>query len=510
MTNLFPPTNIDCYKFGHIVQEPEGTEFVYENVTARTSRIDGVTAVVSIGLQPYLDNLVEAWDKRFFGQPLGNVLARWNKRKDGMLGPNTIGDKHIEALWHLRYLPLEIRAIPEGTEVPLRVPLFTIENTLPGFGWLVGLLETNLQANTWHPMTSATIALRLRRLLDRFAEDTSDIPEFVDWQGHDFSYRGLQSDEVAAASGTAHLLSFAGTDTVPALDFIEEHYGPTDRFLGGSVAATEHSVMMAGIAVEGEFEVYKRLITEVYPEGIVSIVSDTDDFWNVVTNFLPQLKDEIMARPGPMSKVVIRPDSGDPADILCGTSRPTADGSYDDNGYLYALEDLTPQQKGLIECLYEIFGGTVNDKGFIQLDPHIGAIYGDSITYERADDILSRLKAKGFASTNVVFGVGSFTYQYVTRDTFGFAEKSTHTTINGKGYNIRKTVKTDSGTKKSAYGRLAVFRDRNGNIKLFEEATPEDEADPDNLLVPIFRDGKFLKRYTWDEIVDRVGVRILK
>lgn len=495
-TILFPPTMLDCYKFGHSIQYPPNTEYILENMTARGSRIPDVKAVVNFGLQGYLDYLVEIWDQNFFWLDKEQVLSVWNRRKDGMLGPNTIGDRHIAALHDLGYLPLLIRAIPEGTEVPLRVPLFTIENTVPGFAWLVGLLETTLQANTWHPMTSATIALRFRRLLDRFAAETSDIPEFVDWQGHDFSYRGLTGDDVAAKSGAGHLLSFAGTDTVPALDFIEQHYEPSpDRLLGASVAATEHSVMCS-VGEEGELDMYRRLITEVYPEGIVSIVSDTNDFWKVITEFLPALKDEIMARPGPMSKVVIRPDSGDPADILCGTRHLRGQGK-------------TPEEKGLIECLYEIFGGTTNSKGFIQLDPHIGAIYGDSITYERADDILRRLKAKGFASTNVVFGVGSFTYQYVTRDTLGFAEKATHIVIDGGGRSISKGVKTDSGVKKSARGPLAVFLVE-GEIRLFEEAQPWQVESSANLLQPIFRDGEFLRRQTWDEIVDRVGVRVLR
>lgn len=495
-TIFFPPTKLDCYKFGHHVQAPEGTEYVYENVTARGSRVPGVESIVHIGTQAYLDDLVEAWNTGFFWVDKQQVLDKWNRRHTGMLGPNNIGDAHIAALHDLGFLPLEIRALPEGMEVPLRVPIMTIENTVPGFGWFVGLLETNLQSNTWHPMTSATLALRFRRLLDEFAIETSDIPEFVDWQGHDFSYRGLPSDEVAARSGAGHLLSFAGTDTVPALDWIEQHYGPTERFLGGSVAATEHSVMCAGIATEGELETYRRLITEVYPDGIVSIVSDTDDFWNVVTNILPALKDDIMARGGEMPKVVIRPDSGDPADILCGTR--------------WDKTATDPQGKGLIEVLYEIFGGTKNSKGYIQLDPHIGAIYGDSITYERAQDILARLKAKGFASTNVVFGVGSFTYQHVTRDTFGFAEKSTHTVVNGKGYSISKAVKTDtSQVKVSARGRLAVFMVE-GKPTLFQEAPDWQENNGANLLQPIFRDGEFLRRWTWDEVVDRLGVRVLR
>ena len=237
---------------------------------------------------------------------------------DTALGPDAVSTEHMEALYDLGYLPLEIKALPEGSLCPMRVPLLTIKNTKPEFFWLTNDLETLISAALWHPITSATIAFEYRKMLSKYAAKTSDIPEFVQWQGHDFSMRGQTSIASAMASGAAHLLSFTGTDTIPAIDFLEYYYGANaeSELIGGSVPATEHSVMCLG-GSETEDETFKRLIVDVYPKGIVSIVSDTWDYWKVIGETLPALKEIIMGRDG---KVVIRPDSGDPVDILCGDS----------------------------------------------------------------------------------------------------------------------------------------------------------------------------------------------
>jgi nicotinamide phosphoribosyltransferase len=300
----------------------------------------------------------------------------------------------------------------------------------------------------------------------------------VSWQGHDFGMRGMFGLEAAALSGAGHLLSFTGTDTVPAIDFLESYYhaDATKEVVGGSVPATEHSVMCMGTP-EGEFETFKRLVTEVYPKGVVSIVSDTWDLWTVLTDYLPRLKDAILARDG---KVVIRPDSGDPVDILCGQVIPGRD--YRDIVENANVDRSLPVYKGVIELLWDTFGGTVNEKGFKQLDPHIGAIYGDSITVERADEICKRLAAKGFASTNVVFGIGSYTYQYVTRDTFGFAMKATYGEVNGEGRAIWKKPVTDNGTKTSAKGLLSVKR-VDGKLQLQQDVLWDDVHSDDMQLV---------------------------
>jgi len=492
-------TLIDGYKLDHRRQYPAGTEFVYSNWTPRGSRIDGIDHVVNIGLQFFLQEyLGNQFDETFFSKDVEDVVAEYTRRTLGYLGPNEIGDQHIRDLHALGYLPLEFKALPEGALVPLRVPMFTVENTHPDFFWLVNYIETLMSNVLWMPMTSATIAKRMRGLLDEFAIKTGSPVEFVDWQGHDFSMRGMAGVESAVLSGFGHLTQFTGTDTIPAIDFVEHYYGDDladDYLIGGSVAATEHSVMCAG-GEDDEQETYERLI-DLYPSGILSVVSDTWDLWKVLTETVPALKDKILARDG---KLVIRPDSGDPADILCGTKR------YHGNKNFLRMDlrnegDRTNEEKGVVELLWEIFGGTYTETGHKLLDSHIGVIYGDSINYERAKDILSRLDAKGFASANVVFGMGSFGYQYQTRDTFGFAMKATNVVIDGVEKPIFKNPVTDGGTKKSLRGRIAVLKNtETGDYYAVDDAS--DWALQKSELKTVWKDGEFYRRYSMKYIRD--------
>lgn len=375
----------------------------------------------------------------------------------------------------LGYLPLEFCSLPEGTRVPLRVPACTVENTHDDFYWVTNYFETIMSATLWLGSTSATNAYRLRKMLNNMSDQSGGDMGFVGWQGHDFSMRGMGGLEAARLSGAGHLLSFTGSDTIPAIHFINRYYSGDNGLLAGSVAATEHAVQSSG-GKESELETYSRLL-DLYPKGIVSIVSDTWDLFNVITVILPQLKDKIMSRDG---KLTIRPDSGDPVKIICG----------DPNAIPGSNE-----HKGVIQLLWEIFGGTINKKGFRELDSHISAIYGDAITYDRANEICSRLISANFASTNIVFGVGSFTYQLVSRDTYGFAMKATWAKINGEGINIFKSPKTDDGTKNSATGRLVVTHGPNG-FELIEKA-PEDMK---SLLSPIWRNGQFLRTQSFAEV----------
>jgi nicotinamide phosphoribosyltransferase len=240
---------------------------------------------------------------------------------------------------------------------------------------------------------------------------------------------------------------------------------------------------------EDEVETFRRLL-ETYPAGILSVVSDTWDLWKVCTEHVVTLKDEIMARDG---KLVIRPDSGNPVDILCGSITPDM-ASYEDR-------HKQPQYKGVIELLWDVFGGTVNAQGYKVLDSHIGAIYGDSITIARADEICARLEAKGFASTNVVLGIGSFTYQYNTRDTFGFAMKATYVDVNGEGREIFKDPITDDGTKKSATGLLHVTKANNEYMLVDKVSWAEEDGGE---LQVIYHNGQFENQTTLTEIKNRL------
>lgn len=832
-----PETLLDGYKLGHIHLYPENTELIYSNFTARGSRVEGVDKVVFFGLQYFIKRyLIEDWNENFFSQKLEDVLYRYNRRVNNYLGPNNgVGEKHIRELHELGYLPIEIKALPEGSRVNLRVPMLTIKNTKPNFYWLSNAIETLLSDTLWLPCTSATTADMYKKLLTKWAKETGGANGFIPFQGHDFSMRGHGSLESACLSGAAHLLSFVGTDTVPAIDFLEQYYNadvekelvaasvtacfddqtevltnkgwklfrdldkseliaqfnkdksvdfvkPTgyfeDRYKGkmikfskrgykyidaivtpnhkmvrvkngeinlfeagdfsyknrngysdknylivagkskieggdltdlerlkiafqadGSFPShaedytgergrgfpirfslkkerkkdrlihlcnsvgldykytkhkngyysfwinvpekfnkdfswvdlsnlsyqkaqqfieelqfwdghkpigrncicyssvnktnvdmlqgiavlaeiktqysnyldkrgdrqlihnlifqlnktsisgagshrdvieydgyvycvsvpskmiivrrnnvvlvcgnTEHSVASAGSNGGDDFDYFRRLITEVYPKGIISLVSDTFDFWRVIdpeNGYLRQLKEVIENREG---KVVIRPDSGDPVKIVTGwtdneLAHTDTEGEYCDIKTWRIVSEI--ERKGLIQCLYEIFGGTVNDKGFIDLSPCIGAIYGDSITLERAQQISQRLAAKGFSSTNIVYGIGSFTYQgainkdaIVTRDTYGFAVKATYAVIDGTPKELFKDPVTDDGLKKSAKGLLRVDL-INGEYVLKDQCSWEEEAGGE--LKTVFCDGKLIKDLTLAEIRDRLN-----
>lgn len=435
-----PPTLLcDFYKISHREQYPHGTEVVYSTWTPRSNAYHPTAnMVVVFGIQGFVKKyLLNYFQQHFFSRPIEDVVAEYRRIIRFALGVSDPHVGHIEALHALGYLPLCLRSLPEGAQVPIRVPIMTIQNTKPDFFWLTNFVETLLSAELWLPSTSATIAKEYRDLLDRYAFDTGD-PTFVKFQGHDFSMRGMGCIEAAESSGAGHLLFFVGTDTIPAICYLEKYYGADveKELVGTSIPATEHSVMSAGGDGSGEFNTYRRLITEVYPKGFLSIVSDTWDLWSCLENIIKPLKAEILARDG---RVVIRPDSGDPVRIICGDT--CSDGLA---------------KIGLIEALWNIFGGTVNEKGYRVLDPHIGAIYGDAITLDRCEQICRSLKIKGFASTNMVYGIGSYTYQYNTRDSFGFALKSTMCVINGEQKNIFKDPATDDGTKRSNTGVVAV------------------------------------------------------
>jgi nicotinamide phosphoribosyltransferase len=469
----------DFYKVGHPFQYPEKTTLVYSNLTARKSRLENVNEMVFFGLQYFMkEYLIEYFNESFFQQPKEKVIHEYKRRISSALGGDLPTYTHIEKLHDLGYLPIEIKALPEGSKVPMRVPCLTIVNTLPEFYWLTNFLESLLSAVIWQPCTSATIAHEYRKLLDKYAMETGMPLDFVQWQGHDFSFRGMSSLESAILSGMGHLLSFSGTDTIPAIDALEYYYHANSdkELIGGSVPATEHSVMCSG-AKDGELETFKRLISEVYPNGIVSIVSDTWDLWKVCTEYLPQLKQDILARDG---KVVIRPDSGDPVLIICGNP----------NGKTEA------ERKGVVELLWDVFGGTITDKGYKLLDSHIGAIYGDSINIDRATRICENLKTKGFAS-QVVFGIGSYTYQYNTRDTFGMAMKATYVEIAGEAREIFKSPITDDGTKVSATGLLSVKKE-NDKFVLQDKVSWNEEKNSE--LKTVFLNGKIIKEFSLQEI----------
>jgi nicotinamide phosphoribosyltransferase len=535
---MFPAHGKDFYKAGHKPQYPLGTEIVYSNLTARSNKHfnwtqAGTGYVVLWNLQAFIQEHMIGWWGKFFAMDKDIAVKTYKRRITNSVGEMDVS--HIGDLHDLGHLPVHIKALDEGTLVPIGIPMFTIVNTNKNFGWVTNMLETLISCEMWKPITVATIAYEYAKLCKKFASGTCDNEEHIPFQCHDFSMRGLSGVHDASVVGSAHLTSFAGTDTPLAIDRLEDYYGADSdtQLVGASVPATEHSVMCMG-GKDGEQATVERLLTELYPTGIFSAVLDTWDFFKVLTEMLPKLKDTIMDRDG---KFVVRPDSGDPADIICGYSLGKAENGFEEeqhqlnefsqmghnvvkrgdkyfkasvyqSGVWLKLDvgDEVPEAevKGAIELLWETFGGTVNDKGFKVLDEHIGLIYGDSITLERADDILNRLKDKGFASSNVVFGVGSFTYQYITRDTFGMAIKATYGEVNGVGQNIQKDPATDDGTKKSLCGRVMVYKDKDtGNITVKDRC--DDREETLGMLKTVFLNGKLTKFTTLEEVRERIA-----
>lgn len=596
---MFAPHLTDFYKCGHPFMLPEGIEELYGNMTGRSDRLARVLPdfdhkVVWFGAQGVCQHLlIEVWNETFFSQPKDEVIARYKRRMDGSLGEGVVPVDKMAALHDLGYLPVSIKALPEGSRVNMRVPLYTIKSTHEGFAWVEQYLETQMSAELWKMLTSATTAYEYRRLFLKYATETGADPAFVDFQGHDFSARGMSGVWDGTTSGAGHLLSFKGTDTVSAIDYLEDYYpDPTDPFIGGSIPATEHAVSSSNIiniaaslkehgawngwttadltpTREGDIPLLeiaetgflKWMLVENKPKGMFSDVADTYDFWAVISNIATHLKGDIMSRDG---KVVFRPDSGDPVEIICGLevadmskrkdieeaklytmdsiidevrrATPFAEcGDSEATGYFrfadkvyklvveidwdrydkqyYYMDGndiasceevtLTAEQKGAVETLWDIFGGPVTGKGFKTLESHVGLIYGDSITLERAQQILKRLKAKGFSSANIVLGIGSFTYNFVTRDTFGTAIKATFAKIDGVDLELFKDPKTDSGIKKSARGLLRVEYE-DGNFVLYDQQTREQEAG--GLLREIFRDSKMVHMDTLSEVRQRLAL----
>lgn len=509
----------DGYKPGHQKMLAPGTTKLYGTWIPRSVKHapKGITKIVSFGQQLVWKWLHDEFEENFFftKEKRDAEYDHINHKekaitfiKDMTLYLDMEYDgKHFEKLWDLGYLPIKVKSLPEGIETNPNIPHMTFVNTVDGFAWLTLYLETIVSSLAWKPSTAATIAKLYRRQTEEWVKKTD--PEkmwLVDWMCHDFSARGLDPMSQYLI-GLGHATSFKGSDTLPVIPASRYFYGvKEDEMPIGSVNASEHSVSTTKIFTVGEQQMIADWL-ELFPKGILSIVSDTFDLWKLITEYLPANKEAIMARDG---KLVIRPDSGDPVDIICG--KPY-------NG----LPGIKPEEhKGLIKLLWDIFGGTINEQGYKVLDSHIGAIYGDSITPERQVQIYQRLAAKGFAATNIVLGVGSFTYQYNTRDTLGFAAKgawfevlhdsnSDYPSSEGEpykqSYNIYKDPVTDDGTKKSLKGLLSVhdicdIKTGGSNIVCNQEQTWEEESQ--GLLQVIYEDGKFYNQTTLTEIRDRL------
>ena len=531
-----PLLQTDSYKLTHPDQYPKNTQIVYSNITARKSRDPSINEVVVFGLQYFLkEYLIKDFNDNFFNRDKEEVVGELERFLTRYLGEGVTDIQKYRDLHDLGYLPLKIKALPEGTKCPVGVPYCTIVNTDKRFYWLTNFIETLMQNTLWNPLTAATVANKCKGLLNDWANKTCDNNDHVKFQAHNFSMRGMSSLESALTTDAGHLLSFVGSDTVPGIGFLEKYYNVNmfEELISCSVPASEHSVVCVG-QKQDERETFRRLIQDVYPSGIVSLVADTWNLWDVLTKIAPSLKKEIEARDG---KVVFRPDSGDPIKIVCGyittksnytfeeiqkfIKNPTNESSdctwkkeieiihTKDNRYIKTINGVEISEyeaKGCIQLLDEQFGSTLNNKGYKVLNPKVGLIYGDSINFEKAFEICKQLADKGYASSNITYGIGSFFYQYRTRDTFSIACKATYVEVDGKPYNIFKDPITDNGTKKSACGLLKVerFEGSHGSVLVLrDQVSKEEEAQ--GLLETVFEDGKLIKETSLKEIRKRLN-----
>ena len=487
MNDINPLLLLDYYKTTHSEQYPAGIAKVVSYYTPRMSRIRGEDRLVMFGLQAFIkEYLIESFNKNFFCRPKDEVLAEYERVIDNTLGKGIVNYEKIEKLHNLGYLPIEIKAVDEGTRVPIKVPMFEITNTHPDFAWLVNTLETALSCSLWHAQISANVGYRYRQIVNKYYEISvdDDIPRSRALG--DFSMRGQESCESAIRSSAGFCLSFVNTATVPTVLFLEKYYGcdcEKESVAYGAIS-TEHSVMNSNFAVDGdEISMVKRLLREIYPQNSFSMVSDSYDYWNMVDNIIPACKEDILRHAG---FIGIRGDSGDPVEITTET----------------------------VKRMWAAFGGTFNTKGYKVLDKHIKVIYGDSITPQKAESIYKILIENGFACNNVLLGVGSFSMQCIeqdgelkpfTRDTFGIAIKATYCEVNGRPVQIFKDPKTDTGNfKKSQRGMCVVYRDDNGKLNCRDgfDAETVDYFDGENLLKPVFFDGRLVKEQTLQEIRD--------
>lgn len=480
MNHTNPMLLIDFYKAVHAEMLPEKIIKSVSYFTPRMSRVDMWDKVVHFGLQGLCKALKECFDINFFSRPYDQVMSEYKRIMDATLGENAYKIEKIGKLHRLGYLPIEIVSLPEGTRVPMHCPMFGITNTHEDFAWLPQSLESFISAESWHPMLAATVGATYREIVNHYYDLTCEdnVPRARALGAFDF--RGEECTESAIKAGAGWCLSFLNTATVPTIPYLEKYYNCdcTKEPVAFGSPSTEHSVMCSNFAVDGdEITLLRRLLTEIYPNTSFSAVLDSYDYWNVIENILPQLKKEILEHNGCM---LMRGDSGDCVEVVTKT----------------------------VFKLWDIFGGKVNSKGYKVLDPHVKAIYGDSITIQRCKQIYEILMENGFACSNVALGVGSFSFQCVeedgilkpfTRDTFSSCIKATYCEIDGDPFPIFKNPK-DGGFKKSQKGCCVVV-DNHGEL-VYVDGRTWDEAynDECNLLKPIFKDGKMIKEQSLQDI----------
>lgn len=451
----------DSYKFSHFKQYPNGTENIFSYFESRGGIYD---ETVFFGLQAILKNYfqgiritTEMVDEAERYAQLHFGTSDLFNRDGWMRIVNVHGGR----------IPLRIKAVEEGSVVPTSNVLMTVENTDPELPWVTNWFETIL-SQVWYPTTVATNSREIKKVVKKYFDRTSD-SNFLDFQVHDFGYRGVTTQEQAGYGSAGHLISFKGTDTLAGIVFADRFY--SEKMAGFSIAASEHSTVTAWGRM-GEPNALSNMLTQ-FPTGIVAFVSDSYDIQNMVQVIIPSLKDVILTREG---KLVVRPDSGDPVATT----------------------------EFVIKSLWDTFGGTINSKGFKVLDPHIGIIQGDGVDIEMIDKILANFERLGFSAENIAFGSGGGLLQKFNRDTLKFAFKCSSIVVNGEERDVRKFPmemtadgKYQQSFKISKGGRLQLFL--NGHT--YETVTGMDEEFDELKLV--FENGVLFNETTFEDIRKR-------
>ncbi|HEY9261513.1 nicotinate phosphoribosyltransferase [Chitinophaga sp.] len=455
----------DAYKYSHHKLYIPGTEYIYSYLESRGGKFD---ETVFYGLQYFLKEYLA-----------GEVFTKEKLDEAETMLTEVFGRKDIFDRSRFEYiinkyggkLPIRIKAVAEGTVVPVRNVLMTIENTDPECFWLTNFLETLLM-QVWYPCTVASVSREIKKVVKKYYDDTASAAAFagIDFVLNDFGFRGASSVESAGIGGSAHLVNFSGSDTIPGSLFAKRYYdAPTAP--GLSIPATEHSVVTL-LGEEGELEIFKHIL-DTYPTGTIACVSDSYNIFRACEEYWgTALKEQILKRDGTL---VIRPDSGDPVQTLLK----------------------------IFSILMDKFGFTTNEKGFKVLPPQVRVIQGDGISYSSIPGIFEALKQAGISAENLVLGMGGALLQRVNRDTQEFALKCAYAVVNGKPINVQKMpVELDAtghlrtSFKKSKAGKLRLIQDNN-TLKTVSEAEAPASAD---LLHTVFENGEIMKSYTFDEV----------
>ncbi|WP_444926073.1 nicotinate phosphoribosyltransferase [Microbulbifer sp. TRSA002] len=446
MNQYNPILNVDSYKTSHYLQYPEGTQYVSSYIESRGGQFK---EAVFFGLQAFI--------KQYLTTP---ISAEHIEEAEELclahgLPFNREGWEYI-LQEHQGYLPIEIQAVPEGSVIPTRNVLVQIVNTDPQCFWLTSYIETALLRAIWYPTTVATQSREAKKVIQRYLLETAEGLDSLPFKLHDFGARGASSEETAAIGGLAHLVNFQGTDTIAAVLAGRRYYAAP--MAGFSIPAAEHSTMTSW-GREQEAKAYENMLTQFSGDNrLVAVVSDSYDLWSAIENIWGgELKERVENNGGTL---VIRPDSGDPVDIVTQT----------------------------IERLMRIFGATINSKGFRVLPDFIRVIQGDGISLHTIEGILSAMKARKQSAENISFGMGGELLQKVNRDTMRFAMKASAVRVDGLWRDVYKDPATDSG-KRSKRGRLALINRTDGTPYTIRE---QDIGGRNNLLETVYRNGKLL------------------